>query len=397
MDIEKRVLDQISRKEVVELLRELVQTPSVNPPGEEKEISQLVSARLKQMGIEVQSVAVDPHRPNIVGRLRGIDHGTSLILNTHMDTVPPGDRKDWTFDPFSAEIKNNKVYGRGSCDNKGSLTAMIMAANALQKADVKLKGDLLLTAVVDEETGGEKGTKYLVDEGLIKGDMGIACGVSNLDKIYTASRGGIRLEIITKGKLAHAAMPHLGVNAVEKMAKVILAVKELKLKHRPHRLLGGPTIAPGTLIEGGVKINVIPNTCRSSFDIRTVPGQSFDRILDEIKECLHDLRQTDSEIKADIRVLRLTEPAEISEKEGIVQVARDATTYVTGKKPQIAGIPGATDARFLINQAGIPTIVDFGPGKLDQCHVANEHIEIDQVVAAAKIYALIVLKACGYQ
>ncbi|UCB60589.1 MAG: M20/M25/M40 family metallo-hydrolase, partial [Candidatus Bathyarchaeota archaeon] len=134
-----------------------------------------------------------------------------------------------------------------------------------------------------------------------------------------------------------------------------------------------------------------------SFDIRTVPDQSFDQILDEIEECLHDLKQIDSEIKANVKVLRLTNPAEISEKERIVQMARDATTYVTGKEPKIAGIPGATDARFLINQAGIPTIVDFGPGKLDQCHVANEHIEIDQVVDAAKIYALIVLKACGYQ
>jgi succinyl-diaminopimelate desuccinylase len=328
--------------------------------------------------------------------LRGFGHGTSLILNSHMDTVPPGDDKDWTFGPFSAEIKNDNLYGRGACDNKGSLTAMIMAANALQKADAKLKGDLLLTAVVDEETGGEKGTKYLVDKGLIKGDMGIACGTSNF-KIYVASRGGVRLEIITKGRLSHAAMPHLGINAVEKMAKVILAVKELNLNHKPHRLLGSPTIASGTMIQGGVKINMIPNICKASFDIRTVPNQTPDEVLNEIRDCLSCLKKTDRNFNADIKTLRVTEPAEISENEKIVQVTRDITTQITGKKPKIAGLPGATDARFLINKAQIPTIVDFGPGRLDQCHVADEHIEIDQVVTATKIYALIALQICGYQ
>lgn len=397
MDTQKRILAHIPRKDVVDLLSELVQTPSANPPGEEKEISQLVAAKLRGIGIQVQQVAAEPHRPNVIATLKGIGNGTSLVLNTHMDTVPPGDREDWTFDPFSAEIKDGKLYGRGACDNKGSLTAMIIAAKALREADITLEGDLMLTAVVDEETGGEKGTQYLVEKHLIKGDMAIACGVSNLDTIYTASRGGIRLEIITKGKLAHAAMPHLGINAVEKMAKVILAVKELKLKHTPHKLLGGPTIAPGTMIEGGVKTNMIPNTCKASFDIRTVPGQSFDEVLNEIRECLDQLKQSDPQLHTDIRVLRLTEPAEISEDEEIVQVARNVTTRITGKKPMITGIPGATDARFLINRARIPTIVDFGPGKLDQCHVANEHIEIDQVVAAAGIYALIALEVCGYQ
>lgn len=395
--VERTVLDHISKEEVIELLRELVRTPSVNPPGEEKEISELVFHKLGSIGMEVQTISAEPDRPNVIATLRGSGGGPVLILNTHMDTVPPGAAEDWTFDPFSAELRDGKIYGRGACDNKGSLAAMIAAAEALKKADLTLFGDLVLTAVVDEEMGGEKGTKYLVDEGLVKGDMAVACGVSNLDTIYVASRGGIQLEIVTRGKTSHAAMPHLGINAVEKMAKVILAIKKLRLKHKPHRLLGSPTIAPGTIIEGGIKVNVIPDKCKSLSDIRTVPGQSFEHVLDQINECLNSLRQSDEELQYELRVLHTTEPAEISENEQIVQVVKDVTKYVTKKEPKIAGIPGATDARFLINQAGIPTVVNFGPGTLDQCHVANEHIEVDQVLAAARIYALTALQICGWK
>lgn len=394
MNIKSHVIDQISEKEVIDFLRELIQTPSVNPPGEEKEIAKLVATRLGEIGMDVQTVAAAPSRSNVVGRLQGHGEGDVLILNTHMDTVPPGEPKHWNSDPFSGEIKGRRVYGRGACDNKGSLAAMIMAAHALQRADVKLNGDLLLMAVADEEAGGEKGTKYLVEKGLINGNFGIACGVSNLDTIYVAGRGVMRLEMTTKGKLAHAALPHLGINAVEKMAKIILAIKDIQLVHTPHGLLGSPTIASGTMIEGGVKVNMIPDVCKASFDIRTVPGQSAKQILNEIQKCLDNLAQNDPELNAAVEMIRFTEPTEISETEKVVQIAKEATEYVTGMEPKIAGLPGATDARFL-NSAGIPTIVNFGPGSLDQCHVANEHIEIDQVVAATKIYALTALNVCG--
>lgn len=397
MNIYNDVLNQISGKEIIKLLRKLVRTPSTNPPGNEEEMANLVYAKMKAIGMEVQTFAAEPGRPNVIGRLRGREGSPVLILNTHMDTVPPGDLKQWTFHPFSAKVKNNRIYGRGACDNKGSLAAMIMAASALKKADVELRGDLVLTAVVDEEMGGDKGTRYLVEKGLIRGDMGITCGVSNLDTLYIASRGSIWLEIVTKGKLSHASMPHLGINAVEKMAKVILAMKELKLKlPSPHKLLPSPTIAPGTTIAGGTKVNMIPDACKATFDIRIVPEQSFKEVLDEIKGCIEGLKLEDKELQAEVRVSRLIDPAEISEDERIVRIAKEATKYVTGREPKIAGISGATDARFLINQARIPTIVNFGPGRLNQCHVANEYIEIDQVVAATKIYALTALQACGY-
>ena len=192
---------------------------------------------------------------------------------------------------------------------------------------------------------------------------------------------------------AHTSMPQEGVNAVEKMAKIITSIDKIKFTYMRHRLLSAPLISPGTTIQGGTAINVIPGSCVATFDIRTVPGQTREQTLEEIKEFIRNLSKEDSDLKAEVESIQWIDPGEISEEERIVKIASQVTKNITGSEPKMLGNPAASDAHLLINQGGIPTIPWFGPGTLRQLHKPDEYIEISNLITATKIFAEII---CDY-
>ena len=206
------------------MARELIRIPSENPPGDESLISDFASERLRALGIQVELVVPKPKRVNTLGVLGGAGGGRNLLYNGHYDTVPAGSLEFWTVDPFDAVVKDGRIYGRGASDMKGSIASMIIAAKALMEAGVRLKGDLLIHLVADEETGSKHGTRHLVDAGYVspgKVDMAMV-GEGSVYKdeinVRTAVRGLQWLKIVTRGNAAHSSRPGEGVNAVLKIA-----------------------------------------------------------------------------------------------------------------------------------------------------------------------------------
>ena len=374
----------VNRDRLVDLTCELVKIPSVT--GEEKEIAEFITRHMENLGLEVDVTSSDPQRPNVVGRLRGSLGRPVLIYNSHMDTVPIGDKTLWTHDPLGAEIIEGKIYGRGAQDMKGGLAAMLEMVAAIRDAHIKLDGDLVLEAVVDEERGGYKGTKWLVDRG-ITGDFGVVCEGGDL-KLHVCHKGDYGVEIETTGKVAHAAMPEKGINAVHKMISIANALLKIPKKYqwetRKHDLLGH-SLLNLSVIEGGIQRNMIPNKCRMVVDRRVVPGlETLDDARREIRDVIRDLEKRDRNLKVEIREIIAVEPAEISRDEPIVKAFQSAAKKVMAHELEISGVKGFTDAHWMVNDLGIPT-VSFGTWS-GNIHAVDEYTEIQSLVQTGQIY-----------
>ncbi len=403
MSIEEAIIKRVEAlsDELVALTRRLIRIPSENPPGDEGEVSQLVSEELEALGFEVELVEPAPRRVNTVAVLRGEGGGRGFLFNGHYDVVPPGNLEFWSLDPYEAVVKDGRIYGRGASDMKGAIASAIIAAKALGEEGIALKGDLHIHAVADEETGSKYGTKYLVEKGYATReciDMAIVGEASVFkDHIYarTAVRGLHWIKILTRGKATHSSRPEEGVNAVLKMCKILLALKELRLKYRPHSLLPDPTVAPGTIIRGGIKENVIPELCEATCDIRVIPGMTREETLREVKSLIEMLRAEDPELDAEVSTILWWPPSEISIDEEVYQIAAKAVERVVGYSLEPKGTSGSNDTTWLTTMAGIPAMA-FGPGEnyRSGVHGPDEWVSIERLKDFAKIYALLYLYAC---
>jgi acetylornithine deacetylase/succinyl-diaminopimelate desuccinylase-like protein len=285
---------------------------------------------------------------------------------------------------------------------KGSIASAIIAIRALDEAGVKLDGDFLLHAVADEETGSKYGTRYLVEKEYVSPsnvDMAIVGeGSVYKSKIYvrTAVRGLHWFKIISKGKSAHSSRPEEGVNAVLNLCKVLLALNEYNFNFTPHNLLPNPTIAPGTMIKGGIKENVIPELCEAVCDIRVIPGMSSESVLEEVKALINKLSDEISGLDAVVEPIFWWPPSETSTSEEIFQIAKSAVKTVAGYELLPRGTSGSNDTSWLTNIAKIPAVA-FGPGDNFQsgAHGPDEWVSIDRLVDFAKIYGLMAMKSCG--
>jgi succinyl-diaminopimelate desuccinylase len=384
----ERVLSKIGEGDAVRLLRKLVQIPSRNPPGEERELAENVVAWLKKWGVDATLVK-EPyaHRPQVVATIRGDEGRPTLVLNGHLDVVPLGEVERWSVNPFGGEVKAGRLYGRGSCDMKGGLTAMMLTAKAITESGHRLKGNLLLHFAVGEETS-EPGTKTLLMDKGYTGDWGIVLEPTNL-KVVTAEKGLLWIDVKIQGKPAHASTPELGINPIEKAADFITRLRAYreKIREKQHPLLGG-AVCSVTMIEAGIKENVVPGSCKVTLDRRLLPGEDLDEVEAEIQTILSQIKQQDETFEGTIsRRGEGFDAAEIPVDSYIAQVVKEAVKKVTGTIPQPSGAAYGTDARNFINDAQIPTVV-FGPGDPAEAHTYDESIAISQVVDCSKILAL---------
>jgi succinyl-diaminopimelate desuccinylase len=385
------VPSQIREEEVISLLRKLVQIPSRNPPGEEREIAEYVVEKMRSWGFDARLVP-EPfsNRPQAVAALKGSEGQPKLVLNGHLDTVPLGARERWRFDPFSGDVKAGRLYGRGACDMKGGIAAMMLAAKAVRESGVGLKGDLILQFAVGEEKG-EPGTKTLLIDKGYGGDWGIVLEPTSL-QVITAEKGLLWLDVEIQGKPAHASTPELGVNPIEKAARFIICLREYgaKIGETKHPLLGG-AVCTATMIEAGIKENVVPGSCTVTLDRRLLPHETLDGVEREIQEILSDMQTRDPDFEGKIR--RRGEgfaAAEIPVNSFIAQIVKENVKRITGKTPEPSGAAYGTDARNFINDAQIPAII-FGPGDAADAHTYDESVEIRQVVECAKTLVLTII------
>jgi succinyl-diaminopimelate desuccinylase len=378
----------VKREELIDLTRQLVRIPTENPPGNEKKLVLFLKPLLSKMGFKVKTYVSPKRRWNIVAERRWGRGGRRLIFNGHLDVVPPGNPSQWRYPPFQGKLQKGKIYGRGCSDMKGGIASFLHALSIIDRSKACLsRGAVILHLVSDEESHGHQGMGFLTQKGMVRGDAALVGEPTSLKPII-AEKGALWLRISTSGRSAHGSRPHSGVNAIEKMMMAIKQLHSIPLEGE-HPLLGRPTLNIGR-IQGGTKVNMVPDRCEMEVDRRMLPTEEKEAVLNEMKEALDSLRFQDPLFQYEMQEIDFAEPSEINPREEIVGVAIEAIQEVRGETPEVKGFSGFSDARFYINQCQIPTLI-WGPGDTDQSHTTDESVDVDALVQAAQIYALIVI------
>jgi acetylornithine deacetylase/succinyl-diaminopimelate desuccinylase family protein len=379
----------VRKKELIDLTTRLIQIPTENPPGNEKNAFLFLNPILSKMGFKIKTLLSPKGRSNIIAEKRWGKGGRRLIFNGHLDVVPAGHLAQWKYPPFQGKLEKGRIYGRGASDMKGGISSFLHAISTIDRSNIHLdQGAVILHLVSDEESHGHQGMGFLTHKRAIQGDAVLVGEPTDLD-LMIAQKGALWLRISTIGKSAHGSRPHSGVNAIEKMIRVIDQLNSISLEEE-HSLLGKPTFNIGT-IQGGTKVNIVPDQCEIEVDRRMLPTEEKEGVLRKIKESLDLLRLQDSSFQYHMEEIDFAEPSEIDPKDEIVKISMDAVGEVKGERPKIKGSSGFTDARFYIKQCHIPALI-LGPGGVDQPHTTNESVEVDALVQAAQIYGLMILR-----
>jgi acetylornithine deacetylase/succinyl-diaminopimelate desuccinylase family protein len=365
---------------VVSLLSDLVAIPSINPMGRgrtgpeysEQSLADFVRAFLTKNAIDCEMQQVLPGRPNVLGRVDAKASQT-ILLEAHLDTVHAD---SMTIEPFAPVVRNGQLFGRGSCDAKGSMAAFLQAVIHALKTPGRLRYNILLLFVSDEEYRFT-GAQHAVKKGL-KADFGIVGEPTQL-KIVRAHKGVTRWTMVTKGVAAHSAYPELGRNAIYAMSNIVNRLDEYAAElysDSRHPLLGAPSLSVG-VIEGGQAVNVVPDRCSIEVDRRTLPDETMHSVIAPIRTLLQDL--PDWEMKEPYLSVA---GMEVSEHAAGLEALAGSIKAVKGDVT-VEGAQYATDAG-IYNVAGIPTVV-FGPGDITQAHTESEFIDLSQLHQAAAI------------
>lgn len=390
--MEEKVLANIHRQDLLDLTRRLVGIDTQNPPGDYTVCHRVMQDLYEGLGLETHVFQGAEGKPNVGGRWQGSGEKPDiLMLSGHMDVVPVG--TGWEVAaPLQPEVKEGRLIGRGVADMKGSLAAQYLAVKAVKESGVKLKGSLYLFATVDDETAGKLGLRYVVREGLAnfawpRPTFHILGEPTEL-KLCVAFKGRMWLRLTLQGKAAHGGNPGAGINAIEKMAKLIPAILALSRQHHP--LMGEDTINIGT-IAGGQKTNVVADSCTVTLDYRYVYPQTSAEVEARLKRVIAEAASGDPDIKlAGYEVFERREPLEVPQ--GLPQMTslKALTEEVTGRPTAFNGVLSAGDSYWTIT-AGIPAVF-YGPGSLTVAHTNKEYIDIAELEAAAKIFALYILR-----
>ncbi len=390
----------IKEDEVIKLVQDLVKIPSDwSQRDQEKKVLDYICAYLDKYNISYQTQKVDSYRYNIVVTYKGRGNGKKLLLNGHVDTVPP---YEMDFLPYEAFIKDGYLHGRGSVDMKGAVSAMLMTLRICHQQQIPLKGDLIFSAVIGEESNSA-GTEKLIIEG-VNADGAIVGEPSNFD--YAIGHRGLEwLEIEIIGKIAHSGVPENGINAIAKAAKLIIELESKlvpKLKDRYNEFTGPSILNYGTIV-GGTQPSSVADKCIIQLDRRYVPSETPDQVIGEIQEIIDDLKLQDPEFQATIRqmdenimnhlyhVPMLTNPGE-----EIVKTLVSTLRETLNKEPILSTRRGWTDGGLLSYYGKIPTVI-CGPGDISYSHSKNERIPVQQLVDAVDVYLKVACAFCGLE
>ena len=366
-----------------ELLRKLVQAETTAEKGE-LSAAEIISAELGRSGIDSQIDRWGRNRANIIAQIRSSGHKPALLFACHLDVVGSGET-NWKHPAFSAFESEGKIHGRGSADMKGGIAAIITAIRQTVGSGVVLEGDIVLFAAAGEETDS-CGTKRFVrlSSKQLPALSGVVVPEPTDFEIVTAHRGLLWLEVVTAGKAAHGSTPHLGVNAIASMKALLSELDNFKIRFEPHKLLGECSMSINT-IAGGKAINVVPDKCSIGIDVRTLPGQNHQKLIDDFERVFAKLKQKDHQFAAEISIVR-----DVGALETDVNCAfvREFCSAVGVSETKAVGF--CTDAPFFAS-SGVP-VVAFGPGKPELCHKPDEYIDIADVEKAVEYYKNIILK-----
>ncbi len=412
------------------LASDMIKIDTSNPPGRTRELADFIVDYLQINGYSSETYQFEEGKVNVISRVgKG---GPTLILNGHMDVVPPGDRSRWSFDPFSGTVTDDgRVLGRGATDMKGGLAvATAIFVDLAPLVEKEGLGTLLYVASADEEVGGQKGLGALVEQGIVSGDAAIVAEPSGVDTISLGEKGICQVRLVAKGRPAHGSMPILGENAIMKamdavqiLSKAVEAINDrLSYSGEVDELLAGSvnvlleeaskrrmklsraeaeyvlkkiTFNPG-VIRGGTKVNMVPDQCEVEVDMRVplsmVPGPEGTKPCEKIVEEAYGLIMMDlareqkrEEVARDIllEIISQSIPNYTSPSHPFVGVVRDSIREVLGVEPRVRIETGATDGRYL-REKGVPTVV-YGPGEPFVAHSYDEFVRVDDLVVAYNV------------
>ena len=391
-----RALSLVDPDELVALTRELVRIPSVvrpgDPAGNEALVAAHVEAWMRAQGFDVQVQQVAPGRPNVLGVLGEAGVGATLLLEGHTDVVTEGDPAAWTHPPFAAELVDGKIYGRGAADMKAGLAAAMIAAAAIKRCGAPLAGRLVVGALVDEE-GDMIGAKHLCTTPIGRElSAAIICEPED-NELCLEQRGVVWARVTARGRMAHGAMPEAGANPIAALAALVTDAPRLERRLRAlctrSRYLKPPTVTPTVLtapMAGVPQSNVIPATAQATLDVRLTPGPSADAVSKEIDEACRRAADACPGVSvewAPINGFRMA--TKVDRGEPLVRAMVGAVRRATGRPARWGGVPGSTDGTILRTELGIP-IVTCGPGHRLIPHQVDEHVEVADLVDAARIY-----------
>lgn len=419
-DAREKLLEKIdqSRDKAVAFLRDMVVIPSVT--GDEAQIQTFLSKYMTKIGLDVDMWETDweelkkhpgyrpvdrgyEGRPNIVATWKGAGGGRSLLLNGHTDVIPVGGGEGWSDNPWSATIKNGRMYGRGTADMKSGVASHIMAVECLKGAGLKPKGDVYINVVIDEEVSGH-GTLDTVIRGY-KADAGISGETSDL-AVQPACIGRIWFEIEIHGKPAGIQKRYEGISGIALGNKIVKAVADLEAKRvatithplYPNALDTLPCII-GSFSAGNYP-SAFPANCLLKGSIGTVPGEDHEGVKQSLVDQIARAAAEDPWMKLHPPKVRFVgydaQASEIPRDHAIVETVCKNYKEITGRDPQISGRQGAADTRFLNLYANTPTVI-FGPGSTAVMHADDEYVSIDDYMTSIKVMALSICDWCGVE
>ncbi len=399
------------KREIVDLTCRLVNVDTTVPPGRNyPKISQLIAGELKDLGVTPSvnyipeatirrrtdpEVGLKGSRPNVHATLKGEKEGPRVLLNGHVDVVP-AQTEGWSSDPFQPVIKKGMIFGRGAADMKGSDACMIYSLKALVETGVHFNGSITPTFTTDEEVGGYTGVNYLIDKHVITKDTDYCISTdSGIEALNIASLGDTEFLIRVRGKSAHSGRGWTGINAIEHAASLIERLKELGREVGKRRsripaepIYGNRWMRPGlyvTIIKGGIKGNIIPDTCEILVDRRFIPEENAAKVQREVAKVVREFAR-EAGLKVSMRPILGYSPMMTPPNHRLVRVMRKAAKKVLGRDAPPRGSQGSTDMAS-VSALGIPVAV-LGTTRSDSnIHGVDEHVRINDLVSVTKILA----------
>ncbi len=369
-------------KQIIKFTRQLVATPSQSGLDSENGIAKLVSKKLKSFGFKPKIIGSKYH-PSVVCRIGKSGSSKTIWLESCLDTVPAGDAAQWEYPPFEGKIVSNKMYGRGAADSKIAIALFCYLARELSE-DKNFNASIFLGFDANEQSGEYSGIRDILKAEKPEADVCVL-GYQSISEISIGMRGWLRLKIITKGKPAHTgSRSKKGNNAIHQMAEVIAALRKLDFGNRKEPFFEYGSSFNVSLIKGGASINIVPADCEISIDIRFLPSQSKQVIMNKIKKALKALKDKNPDIHCKVEFLRCEPPFLTNPRDKFVKLLQK-----TAQKELKREIPlvtsGAGSVGSVISQLGIPIVNAFGV-ESDNVHAPNEWINVNTIQKVFRIY-----------
>jgi succinyl-diaminopimelate desuccinylase len=382
----------VDQAQLVDLTRRLVELDTSFPTGNEQGAMCRLADYLAGAGIDSELQEVDDGRPNLIARLPGEDRSGHLVLSCHMDAVPAG-KYGWTHDPLGADLVDGRIFGRGAADMKGGVAAMAAAMVTLARGGFQPTADLILAVSMGEERGA-LGARHMAASGVLSGCGSIVVGEPSAGAIHTVQKGSCTWRVTVRGRAAHSSLPHLGVNAIAFMARVILALEDDPFTFARDPLLGDPTTCVAG-ITGGTADNMVPDECSIVVGLRLVRGQSWELPEARLRQLLDELTAVRGmPVTTEVQRLKASHAVGTDPGHALVRAMVEAARPPRGTAPSLGGCTAGTDGGVLSPALGAPMVI-YGPGDFRQAHGPDEYVEVAQLHDAARAYVRIAERLLG--